>query len=98
MSTVLFAYIDWPLLGETELSSLVWLSIVLLLPSIAFYQWSSREQANLGGCLLACSKLVVPIVQLRSSLREEDTLQAACSTSLLFFSLNDVFSIHHFER
>ncbi|CAJ1376140.1 unnamed protein product [Effrenium voratum] len=46
VSTVLFAYIDWPLLGETELSSLVWLSIVLLLPSIAFYQWSSREQAK----------------------------------------------------
>ena len=44
---VLFAYVDWPLLGPTELSGLVWLSILLLLPSIAAYQYATQLQASL---------------------------------------------------
>ncbi|CAE7794515.1 crtp1 [Symbiodinium necroappetens] len=46
VSTVLFAYVDWPLLGPTELSGLVWLSILLLLPSIAAYQYATQLQVQ----------------------------------------------------
>ncbi|CAE7409961.1 crtp2 [Symbiodinium natans] len=46
VSTVLFAYVDWPLLGPTSLSWLVWLSILILLPSIAAYQWATDLQAQ----------------------------------------------------
>ncbi|CAE7306949.1 crtp2, partial [Symbiodinium pilosum] len=46
VSAVLFAYVDWPLLGPTHLSWLVWLSIALLLPSIAAYQYTSQSQAR----------------------------------------------------
>ncbi|CAE7752180.1 crtp2 [Symbiodinium pilosum] len=46
VSTVLFAYVDWPLLGQTSLSWLVWLSILILLPSIAAYQWATDLQAQ----------------------------------------------------
>ncbi|CAE7438815.1 crtp1 [Symbiodinium sp. CCMP2456] len=46
VSTVLFAYVDWPLLGQTSLSWLVWLSILILLPSIAAYQWATALQAQ----------------------------------------------------
>ncbi|CAE7894102.1 CLT3 [Symbiodinium microadriaticum] len=46
VSMVLFAYVDWPLLGPTELSGLVWLSILLLLPSIAAYQYATQLQVQ----------------------------------------------------
>jgi len=46
VSTVLFAVIDWPLLGRTQLHWLVWISVCLLLPCIGAYQWSSRQQAH----------------------------------------------------
>lgn len=46
VSAVLFAYVDWPLLGQTPLHWLVWLSLCMLLPSIAAYQLASRRQAQ----------------------------------------------------
>ncbi|CAE8645509.1 unnamed protein product, partial [Polarella glacialis] len=46
LSTLLFAYVDWPLLGPTPLSLLVWLSVALLLPSIGLFQWASHLQAQ----------------------------------------------------
>ena len=46
---MLFAYVDWPLLGPTELSGLVWLSILLLLPAIAAYQYATQLQERSGG-------------------------------------------------
>jgi len=44
VSTVLFAAVDWPLLGRTQLNWLVWVSVVLLIPCIGAYQWSSGKQ------------------------------------------------------
>jgi len=44
VSTILFAYVDWPLLGQTPLNWLVWLSVVIMLPSIFLYQWASGFQ------------------------------------------------------
>jgi len=44
VSTLLFAYVDWPLIGRTDLNWLVWLSVALILPSIALYQWATGEQ------------------------------------------------------
>ncbi|CAE7797276.1 crtp2 [Symbiodinium sp. CCMP2592] len=46
VSTVLFAYVDWPLLGQTSLSWLVWLSILILLPAIALYQYATDLQVQ----------------------------------------------------
>jgi hypothetical protein len=43
-STILFAVIDWPLLGKTSLSPLVWASVGLILPAIGVYQWASTQQ------------------------------------------------------
>ena len=45
VSTILFEYVDWPILGKTECSWLIWLSMAILLPSIACYQWASQLQA-----------------------------------------------------
>lgn len=45
VSTVLFAYVDWPLLPKKDFSWLIWLSMLILLPSIALYQWASQLQA-----------------------------------------------------
>lgn len=44
VSTVLFATVNWPLLGKTELHWLVWVSVILLIPSIGAYQWASGQQ------------------------------------------------------
>mmetsp|Transcript_33436 Transcript_33436/g.71644 ORF Transcript_33436/g.71644 Transcript_33436/m.71644 type:complete len:426 (-) Transcript_33436:67-1344(-) len=44
ISTILFAYVDWPLLGPTALNWLVWVSVLLMIPSIALYQWASGKQ------------------------------------------------------
>ena len=46
VSTVLFEYVDWPLLGKKDFSWLIWLSMAILLPSIACYQWASQLQAE----------------------------------------------------
>ena len=46
VSTVLFAYVDWPLLPKKDFSWLIWLSMLILLPSIALYQWASQLQAG----------------------------------------------------
>eukprot|EP00435_Cladocopium_sp_Y103_P032829 s972_g8.t1 len=45
VSTVLFEYVDWPLLGKKDFSWLIWLSMAILLPSIACYQRASQLQA-----------------------------------------------------
>jgi len=44
VSTLLFAYVDWPLLGKTSTHWLVWVSVLVMLPSIAVYQWASDRQ------------------------------------------------------
>ncbi|CAK0804403.1 unnamed protein product, partial [Prorocentrum cordatum] len=44
VSTVLFACVDWPLLGRTPLSWLVWVSLGLMLPCIVLYQLASSWQ------------------------------------------------------
>merc|ERR1719215_24077 len=44
VATILFAYVNWPLLGRTPLHWLVWVSVLLILPSIAGYQWASMQQ------------------------------------------------------
>ncbi|CAJ1354598.1 unnamed protein product [Effrenium voratum] len=54
VSAVLFAYVDWPLLGPTRLSWLVWLSILLLVPSIGAYQWATHVQAQRGETARCC--------------------------------------------
>ena len=45
VSTVLTEYVDWPLLPHKDFSWLIWLSMAILLPSIACYQWASQLQA-----------------------------------------------------
>ncbi|CAK9086011.1 unnamed protein product [Durusdinium trenchii] len=45
VSTVLFEYVDWPLLPRRGYSHLIWVSMAILLPSIACYQWASQLQA-----------------------------------------------------
>jgi len=44
VSSVMFAYINWPLLGKTEMDPLVWVSVALIVPAIATYQWASGQQ------------------------------------------------------
>eukprot|EP00413_Alexandrium_margalefii_P032527 CAMPEP_0204577330 /NCGR_PEP_ID=MMETSP0661-20131031/42280_1 /ASSEMBLY_ACC=CAM_ASM_000606 /TAXON_ID=109239 /ORGANISM="Alexandrium margalefi, Strain AMGDE01CS-322" /LENGTH=421 /DNA_ID=CAMNT_0051586151 /DNA_START=54 /DNA_END=1319 /DNA_ORIENTATION=+ len=44
VSTVLFAIVDWPLLGQTQLNWLVWLSVILVIPFIGAYQYASKQQ------------------------------------------------------
>lgn len=44
LSTVLFAYVDWPLLPQKGFSWLIWLSMLILLPSIFMFQWASQLQ------------------------------------------------------
>ena len=45
VNTILFEYVDWPLLPKRDYSSLIWLSMAILLPCIACYQWASQLQA-----------------------------------------------------
>merc|ERR1711972_798840 len=57
VSTLLFGYVDWPLLGRTPLNWLVWVSVVIMLPSIFFYQWASgfqRRRAQKHASLATC--------------------------------------------
>lgn len=44
LSSFLFAYVHWPLLGITPLKWLTWLSICVMLPSIGAFQWASVQQ------------------------------------------------------
>lgn len=44
LSTILFAYINWPLLGQTPVSWLVWASMCLMIPSIVMYNIATRKQ------------------------------------------------------
>merc|ERR1712217_545038 len=44
VSIVLFAYVDWPLLGRTHVDPLVWLGVAIMLPSIGIYQYASDQQ------------------------------------------------------
>ena len=46
VSMVLFAYIQWPLLGRTEIHWLTWASLLLLLPAVFAYQWATIEQSK----------------------------------------------------
>uniref|UniRef100_A0A7S2K5J9 EamA domain-containing protein n=1 Tax=Zooxanthella nutricula TaxID=1333877 RepID=A0A7S2K5J9_9DINO len=45
VSTLLFAYVDWPLLGKSDVSWLVWVSAAIIMPCIIFYQWASEQQS-----------------------------------------------------
>jgi hypothetical protein len=60
-STVLFAYVDWPLLHTTEVSFVTWVVFIVLIPFIMFYMWASyhqqrREQAE-GDAATCCYPL-----------------------------------------
>ncbi|CAE7405095.1 crtp2 [Symbiodinium sp. CCMP2592] len=44
VSMVLFAYVQWPLLGKTDIHWLTWMSVLVLLPSIGVYQWATIQQ------------------------------------------------------
>lgn len=43
-SSLLFAVINWPLLGRTPVKPVTWLVFLFLMPAIAAYTWSSRQQ------------------------------------------------------
>lgn len=54
-SSVLFAYVDWPLLHTTEVSPVTWIVFIVLIPFILFYMYASyhqqkREQENKATC------------------------------------------------
>lgn len=44
VSAILFAYVSWPLLGTTTMNILTWVSVVLLLPAVAAFQFGSFVQ------------------------------------------------------
>lgn len=43
-AAILFAYVDWPLLGTTELKPLTWVSLSIVVPCIAVFTYASRQQ------------------------------------------------------
>lgn len=57
VSTILFALVNWPLLGITYLHWLVWASVCFMVPSIVVYKWASQlqsERARKDRALASC--------------------------------------------
>lgn len=57
ISTVTFAFIDWPLLGKTPVHWLMWLSVIIFLPSMVLYKVATalqEERANTHPSLASC--------------------------------------------
>lgn len=71
VSTVLFEYVDWPLLGKKDFSWLIWLSMAILLPSIACYQWASQLQAARAAIHPSLASCCWPWGQKRSETESE---------------------------
>lgn len=43
-SALLFAFVDWPLLGTTPVEPITWAIFAIMIPFIAFYTWASHRQ------------------------------------------------------
>jgi len=48
LSSVLFAYINWPLLGRTLVNMFTGCSIVIVLPSIVLFQYATQRQDHMA--------------------------------------------------